>query len=94
MHNINNKLKLSYSPMTIYEFENFKEDEDIRQYLNSTTIYVITKRKLPVMNLIEANPTGFTIEVFMEGFGETIKITMESKENVELLSGLSAFRIG
>lgn len=94
MHNIDSKLKLSYSPMTVYEFENFKTDKYIEEYLNSTNIYVIAKRQLPVMKFIKADQSGFHILVSMEGMDSTVEIIMSKEDNPKLLSGLSAIRIG
>lgn len=94
MHNIDSKLKLSYSPMTVYEFENFKTDKDIEEYLNSTNIYVIAKRQLPVMKFIKADQSGFHILVSMEGIDSTVEIIMSKEDNPKLLSGLSAIGIG
>lgn len=94
MNNIDSKLKLSYSPMTVYEFENFKTDKDISEYLNLITIYVIAKRQLPVMKIINADSSGFHILVSMEGIDKTVEIIMRKEDNPKLLGGLSAMRQG
>ncbi len=94
MHNIDSKLKLSYSPMTVYEFESFKTDKDIEEYLNSTNIYVIAKRELPVMKFINYDLSGFHILVSMEGVDKTVEIVMRKEDNPKLLRGLSAIGTG
>ena len=58
MHYLDGQLKLSYSPMTIYEFEMYKNDEDIYNFLNRTSIYVIARRTLPVMELTDSSNDG------------------------------------
>ncbi len=95
MHNVDSKLKLSYSPLTLYEFESVKSDEDIKEFLTTTKIYVIAKRPLPVMNLIGADSSGFHIKVKMEGYDENVEIIMTKKDNPKLFGkGLSAIREG
>lgn len=95
MHNVDNKLKLSYSPLTLYEFEAFKTDEDIERFLESTSIYVIAKRKLPIMKLVDADSSGFHIIVSMDGEKDKIDIVMRKKDNSGLFGkGLSAIRKG
>lgn len=46
-----NKLKLSYGPMTAYEFDEAREDIYIREVLKNTSIYIIAKRQLPFFSL-------------------------------------------
>lgn len=95
MHNIDSKLKFSYSPMTLFEFEALKDDNDVHEFLKSTTIYVIAKRALPIMKLIDASPSGFHISVSMEGRPETVEIIMSREDNKELFgAGLSQIRQG
>lgn len=95
MHNLDSQLKLSYSPLTLFEFENFKEDKDIYEFLTSTTIYVIAKRALPIMKLIDAASDGFHISVSMEGKSESIEIIMRMKDNQKLFgSGICAIETG
>lgn len=95
VHNIDSQLKLSYSPLTLFEFENFKADKHIYEHLNSTTIYIIAKRALPIMKLIDAASNGFHISVNMEGKSETVEIIMRMKDNQKLFgSGISAIREG
>lgn len=51
---------------TLFELENFKINKYIYEYLTSTTIYVIAKRALPIMKLIDVTSNGFHISVSME----------------------------
>lgn len=95
MHNVDSKLKLSYSPLTIFEFESYKTDKEIEQYLASISIYVIAKRPLPVMKIISANPSGFHIEVKMDGYDKCFEIIMTKQDNPKLFgNGLFAIRTG
>lgn len=95
MHNIDSTLKLSYSPLTAFEFENSKKDKDIEEYLNNTSIYVIAKRPLPIMKLIKGDVNGFHILVTMEGYKDNIQIVMTKDDNPKLFGqGLSAIRKG
>lgn len=95
MHNVDSKLKLSYGPLTIYEFEMYKSDEEIKQLLTSTTIYVIAKRPLPVMRVIKANSAGIHIIVEMDGYDKNVEIIMTQKDNPRLFGkGLSNMATG
>lgn len=95
MHNLDSRLKLTYSPLTLFEFENFKTDQDIYDYLSLTSIYVIAKRALPIMTLIKADSNGFHISIGLDGKSEILEIIMRSKDNEKLFgSGLSAIRTG
>jgi hypothetical protein len=95
MHNIDSILKLSYSPLTLFEFENSKEDKDINEYLTTSTIYVIAKRALPIMKLMHADSSGLHISVSMENEPQVVEIIMRTKDNVKFFkNGLSAIRTG
>lgn len=90
-----NSLKLSFSPMTIYEFDEFRNDEDICKFLERSTIYIIAKRKLPIMRLIDGKSNFFHISVHMNPEVTPLEITMLQEDNIALLhDGISYIRAG
>lgn len=85
MQSINNYLKLSYSPLTLYEFDMFKgRDEYIEKQLQLTTIYMIVKRPLPIMKLISADPSHFHISVSLDETNTSCEIIMVTGDNNNL----------
>lgn len=95
MHNVEGQLKLSYSPMTLYEFEHFKDDKDVYDFLSSTAIYVIAQRSLPIMEFVDKNANGFHVKVYMEGNEEKLEIIFRTKDNLNFFPcGISAINIG
>nr|WP_154891613.1 hypothetical protein [Paenibacillus xylanexedens] len=95
MKQINNILKLSYSPMTIFEFEKFRDDNDIVNYLNNASIYVIARRTLPIMKLIDADSSKVHLEVSMKGIATKLEIILTQQYNKTLFKdGLTAIRTG
>lgn len=100
MHNFNNWLKLSYSPMTVYEFDQAKSletfDIDIFEALKSTKIYIIAKRKLPIMEFAEPfSSNKVTIKVKNEDEDNYLLFSF-SKENNKCLfgEGITGIKLG
>lgn len=90
-----NSLKLSFSPMTVYEFDEFRNDKDIHNFLQRSTIYIIVKRKLPIMRLIDGKSNFFHISVHMNTEIIPLEITMLQEDNIRLLhDGISYIRLG
>lgn len=77
-------LHLSYSPLTIYEFEKHKKEFDLRECLSSTTVYMICKRPLPIMKLVAGQSDGFEISVKMEGNEHEYVFRIMAKNNPDL----------
>ncbi|MBX4258555.1 hypothetical protein KTC96_18895 [Clostridium estertheticum] len=95
MNNLESILKLSYSPMTVFEFDIFREDKDICDFLEATSVYIIAKRKLPIMRLIDSASNGFKISVTMNNNSQDIEILMLQEDNIKLLhDGLMGIRVG
>lgn len=100
MHNLNNWLKLSYSPMTIYEFNQAKSletfDLDIAEALNSTKIYIIAKRKLPIMEFAGTlSKRKITIKVKNEDEDNYFQFSFSKKYNKLLFGkGITKIKIG
>lgn len=100
MHNLNNWLKLSYSPMTIFEFKQAKSletfDFDIFEALKSTKIYIIAKRKLPIMEFAEPfSKKKITIKVKNEDEDNYLKFSFSKKYNKGLFGeGITKIKIG
>lgn len=96
MHNIDSILKLSYAPFTVFEFDGYRADEYVFQCLASTSIYVIAKRTLPVMRLLDSNSYGVHISAKMEGNPSELDFLFRKKENPKLFgdNGLSSVRLG
>lgn len=95
MHNLDGQLKLSYSPMTIFEFDMYKNDKDIYQYLERTTLYVIAKRTLPVMKILDSGNDGLILSVRMEDNEEELIVSLLAKDNLKFFpNGISAVNLG
>jgi len=95
LKHLESTLKLSYSPMTVFEFDSYREDQDIYNFLRATSIYIIARRKLPIMKLIDGSLNGFHISVTMNNNSPDIEIQMFQKDNIELLhDGLIAIDKG
>lgn len=95
MHNVDSYLKLSYSPMTIYEFEHYKDDVDIYNYLENTSIYAIAQRALPIMEFVEVNENMIHMAVYMEGVEEKLEMFFHIEDNSKFFpTGISAIRTG
>ncbi|WP_145329947.1 hypothetical protein [Paenibacillus xylanexedens] len=95
MKQINNILRLSYSPMTIFEFEKFRDDIDIGNYLENCTIYIIAKRKLPIMQLIEGDSSKVHLKISMQGISNELEIIISQTYNEKLFKGgLTYMRTG
>lgn len=100
MHNLNIWLKLSYSPMTIYEFNQIKSSEtfapDIFEALKTTKIYIIAKRKLPIMEFAEPfSPNKVTIKVKNEDEDNYLRFSFSKKYNKDLFGeGITRIKLG
>lgn len=100
MHNLNIWLKLSYSPMTIYEFNQIKSSEtfapDIFEALKTTKIYIIAKRKLPIMEFAEPfSPNKVTIKVKNEDEDNYLRFSFLKKYNKHLFyEGITRIKLG
>lgn len=93
MHNVDSSLKLSYSPLTVYEFDNFRMDDAIYNYLTPTSIYVIAKRALPIMRFIEKASDGIRISVRM-GNADPLKLAILQKDNSNIFGEKGLSQIG
>jgi len=91
--NLSSSLKLSYSPMTVYEFDHYRSDKDIYDFLRTTTLYIIAKRSLPFMSLIEGNPNKIHLFVEMENNTSSLEILILKQDN-EKLFGTGLTQIG
>lgn len=88
-----NRLKLSYGPMTVYEFEEAKKDEAIRKELDSTTVYIVAKRHLPFFRIIhdktqrsdDSGLESLCLKVDYPG-SDDIEIIINKNENNRLFS--------
>lgn len=81
--------------MTLFEFDNFREDQDIYNFLRAASIYIIARRKLPVMKLVDGATDGFHISVSMNNNPAVIEIRMLQKDNMKLLhDGLTGIKVG
>lgn len=89
------QLHLSYSPLTIYEFDKRKNEIDTRESLSSASVYMICKRPLPIMRLVEGAADRIELGVTMEGIKEEYRFHILAKDNPELaLDGFAAINGG
>ncbi len=94
LNNIDAYLKFSYPPMTLYEFDQFKCDEEVYNLLSSTGIYIIAKRSLPIMSIIKIEENGIMFSVSMEKSDSYMEISISPKDNPVLLHDLEAAMLG
>ncbi|WP_324824838.1 hypothetical protein [Sinanaerobacter sp. ZZT-01] len=93
MHNLENILELTYAPLTIFEFDNSRNDSYIYDCLTLTSLYVIAKRTLPIMKLRDGASNGFHLEISMENCDSQVEIIMTQKDNPNLFgTGLSGIK--
>lgn len=59
MHIVDTYLEMTAAPMTIRKFNEFKkEDGDIKASLDAASLYIIAKREVPHISLLEELPEG------------------------------------
>lgn len=78
-----NHLKLSYGPMTSYEYDEAKKDKEMWPELEPTSIYIIAKRSLPFFTIkkkIDNGVGGFHLLVKSPD-NEKAEIIFDAKEN-------------
>ncbi len=86
MHNVDSYLKLSYSPLTLYEFDMFRSDKDIYGDLLNCCLYVIAKRPLPIMKLTNSAPNGLTFSITDETGIEKMEMVFRTDDNTRFFN--------
>ena len=94
MHSIQSILKLGYAPMTLFEFNHYAKDDDVVRYLSSVSLYIIARRNLPVMSLLDSSTSGIKLSVTMSDVESNLEIMMLQKDNDGLFGTEGIDRIG